>query len=248
MVEAHLTKTVKSGKSRKTVTQFRGLLLSFPSGQAAAAGPARRMWKASLMTTSCPRKLGDPDFDDGCEIRSRDPDTARRLFDSRARRAVQSLREREGVDDLRIGFIEGDLIIAVARGSNSFEVTGLGQRLADPGRVQAMVEQFEILFDVVDEFGSAAGRPGETRDARHWPCMSATSFPAARRRRAKAIGEIYETSRHARDRFEKFVGAHDGEPPMMAATHLMSPSASTTCWQRGLPAARFMPAPMAPHS
>jgi len=47
----------------------------------------------------------------------------------------------------------GDLIIAINRKSNSFEVINLGQRLADPGRVQSMVEQFAILFDVVDEFG-----------------------------------------------------------------------------------------------
>ncbi|HEY7690578.1 MAG TPA: DUF3137 domain-containing protein, partial [Dongiaceae bacterium] len=59
----------------------------------------------------------------------------------------------EDVKDLRLGFVDGDLIIAVNRKNDSFEVTRLGRKLADPARVQAMVEQFAILFDVVDEFG-----------------------------------------------------------------------------------------------
>ena len=76
---------------------------------------------------------------------------------------MQKLAARDDVDNLRVGFVEGDLIIAIARGGNSFEVTRLGQRLADPGRVQAMVEQFAILFDVVDEFGL---QPPAAREAK----------------------------------------------------------------------------------
>jgi hypothetical protein len=133
----------------------------------------------------------------------------------RARQAVQKLAALDDGGDLRIGFTGGDLIMAIARGDNSFEVTKLGQRLAEPGRVQAMVEQFAILFDVVDEFGlqpPAAGNPpmpdtGHThvRDLKPYRDVNAA---------LKAIGEIYEKSRQCvRDRFEKFLsGAHDGEP------------------------------------
>jgi hypothetical protein len=107
--------------------------------------------------------VGDPGFDAAFKVHASDLQTARRLFGSHARQAVQKLAARSDVENLRVGYIESDLIIAIARGSNSFEVTGLGRRLADPGRVQAMVEQFEILFDVVDEFGL---QPPAAREAK----------------------------------------------------------------------------------
>jgi hypothetical protein len=165
MVEAHLTKKVKSGKNRKTVTLFRGLLLSFASGQAAGDRAALCPEDAETQFDGgdLPRiRLNDAELDSGYEIRAADPDVARRLFDSRARRAVRALGLREDVENLRLGFIDGDLIVAIGRGSDSFEVTRLGQRLADPNRVQAMVEQFAILFDVVDLFGLQPPAAGET--------------------------------------------------------------------------------------
>ncbi len=156
MTEAHLTKRTGTGKNRKTVTVFRGLLLSFPSGQPAGkrAALCSRDAEAQLDDDALPAAgVGDPAFDAAFEVRASDRECAGRLFDSRARQAMQKLAARNDVDGLRLGYIEGDLIIAITRGSDSFEVTKLGQRLADPGRVQAMVEQFAILFDVVDEFG-----------------------------------------------------------------------------------------------
>jgi len=156
MTEAHLTKKVKSGKNRKTVTLFRGLLLSFSSGRADGERIALASVdaEAQLDDDEFPvADVGDPAFDTAFEVRAADRESARRLLDSRMRRAVQKLAGRDDVEDLRLGCIDGDLIIAINRKSNSFELTNLGQRLADPGRVQGMVEQFAILFDVVDEFG-----------------------------------------------------------------------------------------------
>ncbi len=164
MTEAHLTKRTGTGKNKKTVTVFRGLLLSVPSGRPADERSAfcSRDAEAQLdVDTISAVDMGDPDFDAAFKVHASDLQTARRLFGSRARQALQKLAARSDVENLRGGFIEGDLIIAIARGDNSFEVTGLGQRLADPGRVQAMVEQFAILFDVVDEFGLQPPATGE---------------------------------------------------------------------------------------
>jgi hypothetical protein len=164
MAEAHLTKRTGSGKKRKTVTVFRGLLLSFPSGRPPGERAALCSIDAEvdLNEDELPAGgLGDPGFDAAFKVRAADRECARRLFDSRARQAVQKLAARDDAEDLRVGFIAGDLIIAIPRGDNSFEVTKLGQRLADPGRVQAMVEQFAILFDVVDEFGLQSPAAGE---------------------------------------------------------------------------------------
>jgi hypothetical protein len=166
MTEAHLTKRTGTGKSKKTVTVFRGLLLSVPSGRQAdeRAALCSRDAEAELdVDTLSAISVGDPGFDAAFKVHASDLQTARRLFGSHARQAVQKLAARSDVENLRVGYIESDLIIAIARGSNSFEVTGLGRRLADPGRVQAMVEQFEILFDVVDEFGL---QPPAAREAK----------------------------------------------------------------------------------
>jgi hypothetical protein len=156
MTEAHLTKSSGSGKSKKTVTVFRGLLLSLPSGQSGETRAALCSMdaEAQLSSDEFPAAgSGDPGFDAAFDVRGPDREAIRRLFDSRARQALQKMAAREDVEDLRLGFTDGDLLIAVNRKSDSFEVTNLGRQLADPGRVQTMVEQFAILFDVVDEFG-----------------------------------------------------------------------------------------------
>src|SRR5262245_31206848 len=169
MTEAHLTKSSGSGKSKKTVTVFRGLLLSFPSGQPADQRAAvRSMTAEAELDDEVLRvvELGDPSFDARFEVCAIDRESGRRLFDARARQAIQKLAMRSDVEDLRLGFIGGDLIIAVKRNSDSFEVTNLGRQLADPGRVQTMVEQFAILFDVVDEFGlQPSAAPEKPADA-----------------------------------------------------------------------------------
>jgi hypothetical protein len=156
MTEAHLSKRSGSGKNKKTVTVFRGLLLSFPSGQPGSercllypVNAEHQVDDDELPAAS----TGDPDLDLTHRLHAADAASARRLFDGRARQAVQKLAAGEDVKDLRLGFVDGDLIIAVNRKNDSFEVTRLGRKLADPARVQAMVEQFAILFDVVDEFG-----------------------------------------------------------------------------------------------
>jgi uncharacterized protein DUF3137 len=164
MTEAHLTKSTGSGKSKKTVTVFRGLLLSFPSGQAADQRAAVRSMTAEAQFDDDALlvvELGDPSFDARFEVRAVDRESARRLFDSRARQAVQKMALRIDVADLCLGFADGDLLIAINRKSDSFEVANLGRKLADPGRVQSMVEQLEILFDVVDEFGLLSPAPKE---------------------------------------------------------------------------------------
>jgi Protein of unknown function (DUF3137) len=163
MTEAHLTKRTGTGKSKKTVTVFRGLLLSFPSGQLAEERAALcSAYAEGLDNEELPVVgIGDEAFDDDFQVCALDRESARRLFDSRARQAVRNLASREDFEGLRLGFIDGDLIIAVNRKSDSFEVTHLGRQLADPGRVQTMVEQFAILFDVVDEFGLQPPAPKE---------------------------------------------------------------------------------------
>ncbi len=159
LVEARLTQRQKRGKNHRNVTVFHGLLLSMAhptSGEDAIA-----VWREGAMgwlSTGTLREVSfrDPDFDGDYTVYSRDAAMAQRLLDDAARAAYRDLDRHESIDSARLGIAEGRLVMAFSTGTDSFEVGKLGRRLADPGRVQAMVEQFAILFDVVDAFGARA--------------------------------------------------------------------------------------------
>jgi hypothetical protein len=155
MVDARLSERRGSGKDRSSATVFRGLLLSFAIPMANDEPVA--VWRRALGRWSetenrRPVPLGEPGFDDGYVVHAADVAAARRLLDRDARRAFEALDRRAGVKDARLGVIDGRLLIALNTDADSFEVKKLNRPLADPGRVQAMVDQFAVLFDVVDDF------------------------------------------------------------------------------------------------
>lgn len=155
MVEAHLTERRKSGKNSRNVTVFRGLLLSLPH---AATGDAlvsvwrrdggQRMQDAGWQDVA----LGDLDFDRDYIVHTNDAAAARHLLDRETRRAFAALDRREDVEEVRLGLADGRLLLAAGLGTDSFESGKMNRPLADPSRVQAMVELFAIPFDAVDGF------------------------------------------------------------------------------------------------
>jgi hypothetical protein len=50
-------------------------------------------------------------------------------------------------------------LLAVERGADSFEAGKMNRPLADPGRIQAMVDLFAFPFDAVDAFKLQPGAP-----------------------------------------------------------------------------------------
>lgn len=153
MVEARLTERRGTGKSAKTVTVFRGLLVDLPCPPAAAVAVWRR---ENARWTDDPEwrevTLGDPGFDRAYAVHAADAGTAHRLLDADARRVFAALDRRDDVDNVRLGLKEGHLLIVVERGADSFEAGNMNRPLADPDRVQDMVELFAIPFDAVDGF------------------------------------------------------------------------------------------------
>jgi len=170
MVEAHLTQRRKSGKSHKDVTVFRGLLLSLP--HASTGEDAASVWRRDAGQWSTGAgwgevSIGDPAFDGTYIVHSDSAETARRLLDADTRRAFAALDERAGVDEVRLGIIDDRLLLAFGLGGNSFEAGKMNRPLADPNRIQAMVELFALPFDAVDRFKlqptqSATGATGTT--------------------------------------------------------------------------------------
>jgi Protein of unknown function (DUF3137) len=158
LVEAHLTERRGSGKSRKTVTVFRGLLLAFPYPPAAEGRVTLWQREQGRWTESedwRPVKLGDTTFDETYIVHAADAATARRLLEATVRRAFAALLKRrpEEAKAVGLGLGDGCLLLAVDARSDSFEIGKLDHPLAEAGRVQAMVDRFAILFDVVDDFG-----------------------------------------------------------------------------------------------
>jgi hypothetical protein len=158
LVEAHLTERRGSGKSKKTVTVFRGLLLAFPYPPAAEGRVTlwqREQGRWAEGEDWRPVKLGDATFDETYIVHAADAATARRLLEPAVRRAFATLIKRrpEEAKAVSLGLGDGRLLLAVDARADSFEIGKLNHPLAETGRVQAMVDRFAILFDVVDDFG-----------------------------------------------------------------------------------------------
>lgn len=155
MVEAHLTERRKSGKNSRNVTVFRGLLLSLPHAAASDAlvslwrrDGGQRMQGGGWHDVA----LGEEGFDRDYIVHTNDAAAARNLLDRETRRAFAALDRREDIDEARLGFADGRLLLVASLGTDSFESGKMNRPLADPNRVQAMVELFAIPFDAVDGF------------------------------------------------------------------------------------------------
>jgi uncharacterized protein DUF3137 len=161
MVEAHLTERRGTGKNAKTVTVFRGLLLSLPCR---FTGPLA-VWRREKSPRTFNEEwretpLGDPLFDGAYAVHAANAAAARERLDAEARRAFTTLDQRGNVDNVRLGLTEGRLLLAVERNADSFEAGKMNRPLADPDRVQDMVELFAIPFDAVDGFKLQPASPG----------------------------------------------------------------------------------------
>lgn len=155
MVDAHLTQRRKSGKSHKDVTVFRGLLLCLP--RPATGEDAVAVWRQDVGQSVTGKgwgevSVGDSAFDATYTVHSDSAETARRLLDRETRRAFTALDGREDVDEVRLGITHDRLLLAFNLGTDSFEAGKMNRALADPNRVQEMVELFALPFDAVDGF------------------------------------------------------------------------------------------------
>lgn len=153
MAEVHLTQRRRSGKNTKDVTVFRGLLLALP--HAAAGDAALSVWGQDSDQLSAGDglrevSLRDPAFDGDFVVHCRDVETAQRLLDADARKTYVKLDDLAG--EARLGITDGRLIVAIHKSTDSFEAGKMNRPLADPNRVQEMVELFAIPFDVIDGF------------------------------------------------------------------------------------------------
>jgi hypothetical protein len=155
MVDAHLTERRKSGKSHKDVTVFRGLLLCLP--HAPTGEDAVAVWRRNVGQSVTGKgwgevSVGDSAFDGTYTVHSDSAETARRLLDHETRRALAALDGREDVEEVRLGITHDRLLLAFNLGTDSFEAGKMNRALADPNRVQTMVELFALPFDAVDGF------------------------------------------------------------------------------------------------
>ncbi len=155
MVDAHLTQRRKSGKNHKDVTVFRGLLLCLP--RAPTGEDKVSVWRHDVGQSVTGKgwgavSVGDSAFDGTYSVHSDSAETARRLLDRETRHAFAVFDGRDDVDEVRLGITHDRLLLAFNLDTNSFEAGKMNRALADPNRVQEMVELFALPFDAVDGF------------------------------------------------------------------------------------------------
>jgi hypothetical protein len=153
MVEARLTERRGTGKSAKTVTVFHGLLLRLPCQVTGPLAVWRRKGAPRTFNDEWREvPLGDTLFDAAYVVHAGNTVVAHEQLDAEARRLFTALDQRDDVDNVRLGMTEKNLLLVVERSADSFEAGTMNRPLADPGRIQAMVDLFAIPFDTVDGF------------------------------------------------------------------------------------------------
>lgn len=153
MVEAKLTERRGTGKNAKTVTVFRGLLLRLPCQVTGPLAVWRREDAPHTLNEEWREcKVDDPFFDQTYIVHAANPELAHQQLDPEARRIFTALDTRDDIDNVRFGMTANNLLVVVERGADSFEAGKMNRPLADPDRIQSMVDLFAVPFDAVDAF------------------------------------------------------------------------------------------------
>lgn len=93
--------------------------------------------------------LASPRFEKIFEVWATDQVEARDLLDPVVLERFLALERRFGGEKLRAAFADGKLLIAVESG-NQLGIGSLFRPLENPARVEAILKQFDVIFDLID--------------------------------------------------------------------------------------------------
>lgn len=115
-----------------------------PSAGTSLERLAERFGEHAILTFS------DEAFERAFKVIAADPDDARRLLDSTMRRRILSLQETLGQRELRLAFDARRILVSMATAAQDlFEAGSMETSLLDGQRLNRMVADMAVLFDVV---------------------------------------------------------------------------------------------------
>lgn len=155
LVECKLTEEQGSGKNRRTVTTFQGLLfhIQYPDRFLGRTMIARQGWWKGLFGDKSLQKvdLVAKELEDNFTIYSNDQVEARALLTpDRMERLIALERHFKG-GKLR-GIFEGDHLTLALEADDQFEAGSVWKPLVDPDRYISALTEIGLVCDVVDGF------------------------------------------------------------------------------------------------
>ncbi|MCF6329430.1 MAG: DUF3137 domain-containing protein [Henriciella sp.] len=155
LVECKLTEQRGSGKSRRTVTTFQGLLfhIEYPDSFLGRTMIARQGWWKGWFGDKSLQKvdLVAKELEDNFTIYSNDQVEARALLTpDRMERLIALERHFKG-GRLR-GIFEGDHLTLALEAGDQFEAGSIWQPLVDPERYISALTEIGLVCDVIDGF------------------------------------------------------------------------------------------------
>ncbi len=153
--DGHLERKVRSNKSTRWVTVFRGQLIqiAFPKKFLGITIVRRdagmfnflERWSSSLARVG----LNDRRLESAFEVYSNDQVEARYLLHPVFMERLLELETRFKGKNLRCAFVEGNLLIAV-EGGDKFEIGSMFSPLADARRVRTIVDDLSEIMRLID--------------------------------------------------------------------------------------------------
>jgi hypothetical protein len=155
LVECKLTQEQGSGKNKRTVTKFQGLLfhIQYPERFLGRTMIARRGWWKGVFGDKSLQKvdLVAKELNDNFTIYSNDQVEARALLTpDRMERLIALERHFKG-GKLR-GIFEGDHLTLALEAKDQFEAGSIWKTLVDPQRYISALTEIGLVCDVVDGF------------------------------------------------------------------------------------------------
>ena len=131
----------------RTPRPFKGLTLVMPErGFVASLFESRPAEQVTL-------DLGE--LEEGLEIRTTLPEEARHVLTERVMRRLHELQHRLGSDRPSLALAGDRVLLAIRSKKDRFEGGSLFKRLDDPARIEALLTEFDDLFDLADALGHA---------------------------------------------------------------------------------------------
>ena len=109
-------------------------------------------------------ELGLGELEAGFEIRSTDPEEARRILTERVMRKVGDLARLLSPERASLALAGEDVLLALRSGEDRFELGSMADPLDDPQRISTILRELALLFELADALDEALklepARPG----------------------------------------------------------------------------------------
>ncbi|MEC9328306.1 MAG: DUF3137 domain-containing protein [Pseudomonadota bacterium] len=157
LFETHLTKKSGSGKNRRTVTVFKGIVISLSlnktfEGKTIVKKDRGRLvnWVSDKFSSLEAVNLEDPRFEKEFEVYSTDQVEARYLLTTSFMERLVGLREAFGGQGIQCSFYQNQLLMMISIKRDMFEPGSIFEHEDFVDDAKSLLKEMNIIFQIVD--------------------------------------------------------------------------------------------------